>query len=191
MLALELNAFVITTTNLRNMQSQGRTATIRPLSAETFAAYGFVVDATRSSTTANQNTAKRFNYLAHLVNNRPQAKGNICVFRVQPAALPFSIKLLERHRFSTQLFSPMTTTPAGYLVVVALNDPKTDKPDFGTLSVFKATSRQAFCYHPGVWHHPMIGLEAEIDFLCHVYEDGTTGDLDEVFFPKQAILAKL
>ena len=122
----------------------------------------------------------------------PPATENVCVFRVQPSSLPFSVKLLERHQFSSQMFIPMTNQKASYLVVVALNDPATDKPDLSTIKAFLATSTQAFNYRPNIWHHPMIGLESVIDFVCIVYErraDQKSGDedTDEVFFPKNPI----
>lgn len=94
------------------------------------------------------------------------------------------MKLLERHLYSTQAFIPMTCSKVRariayilrhikymlvltlfsvmqrYLVVVALNDPKTDKPDLSTLAAFVAARNQGITYYPGVWHHPMIALDA-------------------------------
>ena len=87
----------------------------------------------------------------------------------------------------------MTDSNASYLVIVALNDPTKDKPDLGTLKVFRATSKQAFNYHPNVWHHPMVGLESFIDFVCIVYErrehQTQDEDTEEVFFSEKPILA--
>ena len=40
-----------------------------------------------------------------------------CVFRCSPRSMPFDVKLLERHEYSTQCFIPMNATR--YLVVVA------------------------------------------------------------------------
>ena len=90
----------------------------------------------------------------------------------------------------------MTNKNASYLVCVALNDPKTNKPDMKTLQCFKGTSKQAFNYHANIWHHPMIALESQIDFVCFVFErrenqKSITEDTEEVFFPKTPILAQL
>jgi ureidoglycolate lyase len=63
-----------------------------------------------------------------------------------------------------------------YLVVVAEGN---DSPDLATLSAFIAEGTQAIAYHPGIWHHPMIALDAAIDFVCVVFDDGTADDCVE------------
>jgi ureidoglycolate lyase len=68
------------------------------------------------------------------------------------------------------MFIPMTTKEASYLVIVALNDPTTNTPDLSTLKVFKGSSVQGFNYKPNIWHHPMVGLDNQIDFVCFVHE---------------------
>ncbi|KAI8900258.1 ureidoglycolate hydrolase [Globomyces pollinis-pini] len=171
-----------------------KSVTIQPLNRTEFADYGHVIDVPDkiSGSNANYGTATRFNHLTSLVNKRiSDAIPNLCIFRVKPASLPFNIKLLERHNYSSQMFIPMTSSPARYLVVVAKNDPISDKPDFNTLKVFLASSTQAFNYHPGTWHHPMIGLDSVIDFVCLVHEASNNLDCEEVFFSKdpwQAVL---
>ncbi len=69
------------------------------------------------------------------------------------------------------MFIPMTERDSGaraYLIIVALNDAETDKPDWKTLKSFIVSSTQGFNYHASVWHHPMIALEATTDFVCLV-----------------------
>jgi ureidoglycolate hydrolase len=90
------------------------------------------------------------------------------------------------------MFIPMTNQKASYLVIVALNDVASDKPDLNTLRVFKATSLQAFNYKAGVWHHPMVGLESIIDFVCIVFErrqlqTEDDEDTEEVFYTEMII----
>jgi ureidoglycolate hydrolase len=80
---------------------------IEPLSRNLFEPFGDVLDVPEivEGTTANQGTATRFNHLTMLVNKRskysfgtkqellyPPAKENVCIFRVKPAQLPFTIK---------------------------------------------------------------------------------------------------
>ncbi|EGF80232.1 hypothetical protein BATDEDRAFT_35133 [Batrachochytrium dendrobatidis JAM81] len=174
--------------------------TVQPLERNAFLPYGDVIDAGSQITSdvANQGTAKRFNHLTSFVNMRtasqtpklhqqlppsltqPAATPNLCIFQTQPATMPFSIKLLERHKYSTQMFIPMVQPTKemfltmnaipSYYVIVALNDPITDKPDWSTLCAFQATTVQAFNYNAGVWHHPMVGLGSTIDFVCLVWE---------------------
>lgn len=138
--------------------------------------YGDVIAADLSpANPANAGTAQRFNHLAALENLRPGAKPNLCLFRVAPAtANPFEVRMLERHRHSTQAFIPMAE--ARYLVVACLGDAA---PDLSTLRAFLARPGQGITYRPGVWHHPLIGLDRQTDFACVVHEDGSWGDCEE------------
>lgn len=163
-----------------------RTLATRPLTADAYAPYGHVLMASprgEAGSPANEGTARRFHRLAELVNGRPGvATANASVFRCQPrTAWPMQLALLEKHPASTQLFSPMNAER--YLVIVALGG---DAPDLGTLAAFVATGRQAITYHPGIWHHPMIALDAETDFFCLVWEDGSADDCTLVHYPADA-----
>lgn len=72
--------------------------TIEPLDQEQFRPYGQVIQHDAGAgKSANQGTASRTNFLAKLQNLRSDALPNICVFKVNPAELPFSVKLLERY----------------------------------------------------------------------------------------------
>jgi len=148
-----------------------------PLTVEGYKVYGDVIEAANAKVeTANQGTAQRFDWLATLENLRPEAKLNICAFKCQPRALPFDIKLLEKHPHSTQIFVPMTAERR-YLVIVAQGG---NIPDISTLKCFIATKGQAITYRPGIWHHPMVALDKETDFCCFVNEDRTDNDCVEL-----------
>lgn len=77
-----------------------------------------MISADGESVESNQGTARRFNYVADLVNLRADAKTNVCVFRSVPREFPFVCKMLERHPFSSQMFVPMNAKR--YLVLVSL-----------------------------------------------------------------------
>ncbi|XXY18608.1 ureidoglycolate lyase [Sorangium sp. So ce216] len=148
----------------------------QPLSPAAYAPYGDVIMASphgQAGKPANQGTARRFDHLAGIEDLRPgRAALNVSVFRCAPrSSFPLPIALLEKHPGSTQAFVPMTARR--YLVVVALGG---DRPDLGTLAAFIAQGAQGITYRPGVWHHPMIALDAETDFVCLVWEDGSPGD---------------
>lgn len=144
----------------------------RPLTAAAFAPYGHVVEGRGAAVEANQGTAARFPQAASLVDDRGGARLAISVFRCAPQATrPFAVRLLEKHPRSTQMFVPMNARR--YLVVVAQGG---DAPDLGTVAAFVAEGTQAVSYHSGVWHHPMIALDATIDFVCFVHEDGGPED---------------
>jgi ureidoglycolate lyase len=155
-----------------------RRYSIEPISREAYEPYGSLIagDEALPFKFANMKTAKRFNHLADVVNLRPDsATLNLCVFRCSPLEkLPFEIKLLERHEFSTQVFMPISSN-ARYLVIVSLGG---DKPDLSTLKAFEATNPQGISYKPGVWHYPMTALDNQVDFSCLVHEDGTKEDCE-------------
>jgi ureidoglycolate lyase len=151
---------------------QIQAATLDP---EFYRPYGDVIATTGSARSANAGTAQRFNHVAGLENLRPGAQPNLCVFRVEPAmANPFTVRMLERHRHSTQAFVPMAATR--YLVIVCGGG---DAPDLSTLKAFLATGTQGITYKPGTWHHPLVVLDRTTDFACLVYEDGSAGDCEE------------
>lgn len=144
------------------------------LTAAAYARYGAVLEASAAGSSANQGTAQRSDRLVDLVNDRASAGLNVAVFRCAPRRLPIEISLLEKHPRTTQAFIPMNATR--YLVVVAGGG---DTPDLTTLAAFVASGRQGVSYHPGVWHHPMIALDHETDFVCLVHEDGSRDDCVE------------
>lgn len=147
-----------------------------PLTAEGFAAYGQVVSAgLTAGVAANQGTAVRFDHCAELINTRDAAKPNLVVFRSTPKSLPFDVKLLERHPCSTQVFVPMVVSR--YLVCVAPN--RADgTPDLERLVAFVCAPGQGIAYAPGVWHHPMLALDAPGEFAMLVWEDGSPVDCE-------------
>ncbi|CAE6449136.1 unnamed protein product [Rhizoctonia solani] len=179
-----------------------------PITPEAFKPYGSVIQAWADTdavpratrvTSANQGTAHKFHNLALVEQAYPpgaHARTGMSVFRATPPirdgekAEPgkyWSVKLLERHSYTSQAFIPMGTAggvrmtgfeeplpKAGraYLVIVALNGAD-DKPDLSTLRAFVASTAQGISYNMGVWHHPMISLETTIDFCCVETQIGT------------------
>ena len=159
-----------------NASSSSVEISAEPLQREAYRPYGDVIaaDPKLPAASANAGTALRYDHLGALENLRPgRAAPNLCVFRVQPsAASPLVIRLLERHRHSTQLFVPMAGA-GRYLVIVCEGQ---EAPDLRTLKAFMARTEQGITYRPGIWHHPLIALDRQSDFACLVHEDGTDGD---------------
>lgn len=148
-----------------------------PLSVDAFAPFGDVVSAgLRAGTSANQGTAVRFDGSAALASDRPAARPNLAVFRSTPVALPFRIRLLERHPHSSQAFLPMLC--AAFLVIVAPTAAG-GEPDLGGLRAFRCGPGQGINYRLGVWHHPILALEAPAEFAMLAWEDGTSSDCVE------------
>jgi ureidoglycolate lyase len=147
----------------------------RSLTREAYAPFGDVIEADESlpHKAANFGRAKRFNHLAHPVNQRPHsAAPNICVFRCNAYTEPtLTVDVLERHAHSTQMFLPMQD--GKYVTIVALG---ADQPDLSSLCAFVIEGPHGISYHPGVWHYPMTALGRQLDMACLVFEDGTDGD---------------
>lgn len=163
----------------------------------------------RASKPVNQGTAVKLMDLAEIKNLYPPAETsttNVHIYVSSPTtlkqnALPFDVKVLERHRYTTQMFLPMAPGgpgpnndgSEGYLVIVALNgsgrwkfcSPSDDRPDLSTLKGYWASPSQGISYHPGVWHHPLIAMgTSPTIFACVVNECSSNSplDLDEVYY---------
>ncbi len=135
---------------------------IAPITAQAFAPFGDVIEATDAAPhfEINQGYAKRYHDLAHIDVASAGGRPILSIFRAKPRQLPLQINLLERHRLGSQAFFPLSA--ASYLVVVALG--KT-APDAGTIQCFRANGAQGVNYAAGVWHHPLIALGHGGDFL--------------------------
>ena len=152
------------------------------LTQKDYAAYGDVISARPdiSPVSANMGTAARYNSLTKLENLRSdQAEANVCLYHCEPQIVrpvdQFTVRLLERHFFSTQIFVPMNASR--YLVIVCLGK---DRPDLSTLRAFLASSAQGITYKPGIWHHPLVAMDTPTDFACVVWENGSAGDCETV-----------
>eukprot|EP01135_Chromosphaera_perkinsii_P010830 Nk52_evm1s2243 gene=Nk52_evmTU1s2243 len=161
------------------------------LTQEEFKPYGQVLEPSGTPVLCNQGTAKRYNWVGAPENLRTgtkngrevfevkEAKPNLCVFSCEgyKGGEEFTIKLLERHLYSTQAFMPMAkaSSTVRYLVIVCCNG-SDDQPDLKTLKAFIANSSQGINYLPGCWHHPLIALDSDSDFACLVYENGSKDD---------------
>ncbi len=133
----------------------------RPLTADAFAAFGDVVEmAGHTATPMNQGWAQRYHNLAQVDVRDHSGEVGVSLARAQPETAPVTLRLLERHPFGSQIFMPLGSHP--FLVVVG---PAGDVPAREALLAFVSNGRQGVNYHKGVWHHPMIALEAESDFL--------------------------
>ncbi|MCU0696687.1 MAG: ureidoglycolate lyase [Myxococcaceae bacterium] len=150
------------------------TVRAEPLSVEAFAPFGDVVSAgLRAGQSANQGTATRFDWCTELVNARAGARANVSVFRSVAKTLPFELKLLEHHPCSTQAFLPMVCQR--FLVCVAPTAAG-GGPEVGGLRAFVCGPGQGINYRVGTWHHPIVALGADADFVMLAFEDGSPQD---------------
>ena len=147
-----------------------------PLTREAFAPFGDVIDTKGAeSYPINEGTADRYHNLAEVDVNETGGQALISIFRSRPRDYPFEIRMMERHPIASQAFIPLDRRP--YLVVVAAPD---TAPLAADLKAFLATGSQGINYHRGVWHHPLLVLEDESDFLV-IDRGGEGHNLDEVW----------
>jgi ureidoglycolate lyase len=148
--------------------------TVAPLDHKVFAPFGEVIETSQDhlSFPINDGTSRRFHDLARL---DPGAGGRLIVsiFRAQPRRFPFVITMLERHPKASQAFMPLAGQP--FLVVVA---PRGEHIEAPQVLAFLAHGRQGVNFAPGVWHHPLLALRGESDFLV-IDRDDPTGNCEE------------
>ncbi|WP_278441618.1 ureidoglycolate lyase [Pseudomonas oryzihabitans] len=150
---------------------------IEPLTAEGFAPFGEVIEtADRDWYPINNGSTQRYHALARVETGPADGAAIISIFRARRLDYPLTIAMLERHPHGSQAFVPLRGEP--FLVVVA---PPAAVPDAGAIRVFRTDGRQGINYHAGVWHHPVLALRDEDEFLI-VDRAGSLPNCDEFFF---------
>ena len=160
------------------------------LTRDAFAPFGDVIQTEGAeSFQINEGTTTRFHDLAKVDTAEQGGRPIISVFRGDPRSMPFPVRIMERHPLASQAFVPLSAHP--YLVVVA-------KPEIADgnsitaddLHVFKAEPGQGVNYARNVWHHPLIALDIQSDFL--IVDRGGAGDnLVEVYFDEPIAVLEL
>ena len=147
------------------------------LTKEAFAPFGDVIE-TRGSEhfSINSGTTERFHDLSSIDVMAAGGRPLISVFRGQPRQYPLQIAMMERHPLASQAFVPLTDRP--FLVVVG--EPGV-MPDPQRLRAFITDGTQGVNYRRGVWHHPLLVIGEEADFLV-VDRGGPGENCDEHLF---------
>lgn len=136
-----------------------------PLTADAFAPFGDVLDATGDFRLINEGMCQRHHDRATL--DFGDARAGISIFRAQPRSLPYPFDLIERHPDGSQAFIPMTQSP--FLVIVALS------PDVPPRA-FLTNGAQGINLHRGTWHGVLTPLHAPGLFAV-IDRIGTTPNL--------------
>jgi ureidoglycolate lyase len=137
-----------------------RELTPEPLTAEAFAPFGRVIEASDEAVKLdiNQGHAVRYDRLAEIDVADESGTGAISLFRAKPLAEAV-LRVFERHPLGSQTFVPLSGQP--YLVAVA----PAGEFDPAQIRLFRAEGHQGVHYHKGVWHHFLLVLDAGSDFL--------------------------
>jgi ureidoglycolate lyase len=149
-----------------------REITPEPLRADAFAPFGDVIEASDQAEVLpiNYGWTTRFNALTDVVVG--DGRAILSIFRSRPLTPPV-LKVFERHPLGSQAFMPLQGRP--FLVAVAPPGPF----DAARVRVFRAGPTQGVNYARGTWHHFLLALEAESDFLV-VDREGPGENLDEI-----------
>lgn len=139
-----------------------------PLTAEAFAPYGDILDATGDFRLINAGLCQRHHDRASL-DFGPDGRAGISVFKAEPRALPYAFDLIERHPDGSQAFIPMARGP--FLVIVAPD------PTAAPLA-FLTNGAQGINLRRGVWHGVLTPLHAPGLFAV-VDRIGPTPNLEE------------
>ncbi|WP_103332446.1 ureidoglycolate lyase [Pseudotabrizicola formosa] len=121
-----------------------------PLTAQAFAPYGDILDATGEFRLINAGLCQRHHDRATL-DFGPDGRAGISIFQAAPRTLPYTFDLIERHPDGSQAFLPMTAHP--FLVIVA---PGPDAPPLA----FLTDGSQGINLHRGTWHGVLTPLHA-------------------------------
>ena len=139
----------------------GITIKAAALTAEAFAPFGDVIEvAGRKFRWINEDTCERFDDLAQVDVLAAAGRPVISIFRSQPRALPFRLRILERHPLSSQAIIPLDGLP--FLVVVAEDG---DAPISARIRAYRSSGAQGVNYRRNTWHHALIALETTSHFL--------------------------
>ncbi len=146
----------------------------RPLTAKAFEPFGDVIEASdrAQQISINYGSATRFHDLARLDVTEGGGHAIVSLFRALPLVSPL-LEVFERHPLGTQAFIPLMGRP--YLVAVAPAGPW----NAAGVEVFRAGPGQGVNYRRGVWHHFLLALEEQSDFLV-IDRAGPGDNLEEV-----------
>ena len=150
---------------------------IKPLTAQAFAEFDEVIEAHEGDGFGiNQGFTWRHHKLAKVHTDQPTDEAIISIFSSKNRPAPIAINMMERHPLGSQAFMPLSDTP--FLVVVAKAGPE---PQLADLKAFVTNGKQGVNYGTGVWHHPLLILAPQQDFLV-VDRAGDGNNLNEVMF---------
>ncbi len=138
----------------------------QPLEQASFAPFGDVLSV--------PDAGGRLYYEGALSSLRPDAWPSLSIAQPgEPASLPFEVRVLERHQFSSQSFVPINARR--WLVIVAPHAPG-GGPDLARLQAFVARGDQGVTFAADVWHHPLTVLDEAASFALFMWRNATASD---------------
>lgn len=137
-----------------------RELTPEPLTAEAFAPFGSVIEASDDAVKLdiNQGHAVRYDRLAEIDVADEGGAGAISLFRAKPLD-ELVLRVFERHPLGSQTFVPLGGNP--YLVAVA----PAGAFDPAEIRLFRVEGQRGVHYRKGTWHHFLLVHDDGSDFL--------------------------
>jgi ureidoglycolate lyase len=136
---------------------------------DAFAPFGIVIRAPME--------LARIQFPAAFQNLRPAARATLTASRSPPQALPLATDVMERHRFSTQVFLPLDV--ARYVVMVAPHS-AAGMPDMRRARAFMVPGDIGISYAADTWHHPMVVLNRPGAFAVILWRENTPSDIETI-----------
>ena len=149
-----------------------------PLTPQDFAPFGQVL-------MAQDEVPERKPWAARIDNMRPEAQANVTYMSLEPMHYPVEVTELERHRFSHQLFVPLTNTVHLVVVCRSLAD---GNPDLASARAFHASEGQSVNYNINIWHAPRMVLHNPGSFVMIRWDEGTADDTELITLPQPLIV---
>ncbi len=153
-----------------------RTVITEPLTRETFAPFGQVIQIEGAQHyPINSGNCERYHDLARVELGGVHARPLISIFSARHFTLPLTLTLVERHPLGSQAFYPLSPHP--FLVVVAPDEHGTP----GTPRAFLTGPGQGVNIAMNIWHGVLTPLVADAQFLV-VDRGGEGNNLEEHHF---------
>lgn len=133
-----------------------KTLVPRPITADAFAPYGWLVAAQgHSGRLINEGSSLRVDDVGDLALTADGGAPCLAVFRAQARDIAGPWQALEVHRLGTQTFIPLAG--ARCVLLVALGGAL---PDPATLAAFVLPGDCGATLRAGTWHHGLLALDA-------------------------------
>jgi len=151
-----------------------RDIVIAPLTADAFAPFGEVLEATGApDKIINQGLCGRFHDRARL--DFTDGRAGISLFKSEARRLPYLLDMVERHPLGSQAFLPMSFDP--FLVIVASDaDGRPGRP-----MAFRTEPGQGINIARNTWHGVLTPLQAPGLFAV-IDRIGEGANLEEYWF---------
>ena len=162
------------------------TLTAAPLTQAAFARFGSVIEAGRESAAVNQGRGRRFAVALDLAADPRAQRLAGALYSIEASSLPFTLGLIERHPLSPQLFFP---NRAGRFLVCVFDALADGEPDLAAAHPFIGSARQGIVYRSGVWHGPLVALDAPGAFLMQMWQCDGPLDCEERALGKPLVIS--